>query len=412
MSSIKTMIAVHKFQFYCQKVLPLVYDESLSYYEVLNKLTFKVNEVVEQLNIVEDNVVALNEAVTQLEQRMTELEEAFEAFKADMENRFAQLKEEIETEFAELKEQLEQEIDELRRALVQSIQELKAELTAQIEALQNELRAEMQAFQELTQAEIAEFDRRINEYIAQINLTIENFKNQTNTRLNDMQDNIDNNLIVAKAYSDTLAADLQAQIDAIGTETDVRVVDPADLVTKTVQSAFDNDFYLLRCWALRAGYYDAQQFTCEEYDNFGLTAYLYDYMAKWYMVEKPDVDTMYNPLSGTKDNNEKTIYDIFELLRTHIGLALTCGEYDALEIEAEDYDTGAANVVETDVPITAFQFDIYSAYYLAGRPAAMAYSAGEGIKISPEGVISVDGEISGQIDYNPDREAITISFSA
>ena len=406
------MIAVHKFQFYCQKVLPLVYDESLSYYEVLNKLTFKVNEVVEQLNIVEDNVVALNEAVTQLEQRMTELEEAFEAFKVDMETRFAQLKQEIETEFAELKEQLEQEIDELRAALVQSIQELKAELTAQIEALQTELRAEMQAFQELTQAQLDEFDTRINEYIAQINLTIENFKSQINRRLNDMQDNIDNNLIVAKAYADTLAADLQAQIDAIGTETDVRVVDPADLVTKTVQSAFDNDFYLLRCWALRAGYYDSQQFTCEEYDNFGLTAYLYDYMAKWYMVEKPDLDTMYNPLSGAKENNERTVYDIYELLRSHIGLALTCGEYDSLAIMAEDYDTGAANVVETDVPITAYQFDIYSAYYLAGRTAVGEYKAGEGIAISPEGVISVDGEISGQITYDSDNESLEISFSA
>lgn len=406
------MIAVHKFQFYCQKVLPLVYDESLSYYEVLNKLTFKVNEVVEQLNIVEDNVVALNEAVTQLEQRMTELEQAFEEFKVDMENRFAQLKQEIETEFDELRTQLENEIDELRRALVQSIQELKAELTAEIQALQNEMRAEMQAYQELTDARLDEFDNRINEYMTQINLTIANFKNQTNQRLLDMQDNIDNNLIVAKAYADTLAADLQAQIDAIGTETDVRVVDPADLVTKTVQNAFDNDFYLLRCWALRAGYYDAQQFTCEEYDSFGLTAYLYDYMAKWYMVEKPDVDTMYNPLSGLKDNNEKTIYDIFELLKTHIGLALTCEEYDNLEITAIDYDTGHANVVVNDEPLTAYNFDIYSAYYLAGRPAEMVYSAGEGIKISPEGVISVDGEISGDIVYHRETEELEITFSA
>lgn len=412
MSSIRTMIAVHKFNFYCQKVLPLVYDESLSYYEVLNKLTFKVNEVVEQLNIVEDNVVALNEAVTQVEQRMTELEEAFEEFRTDMENRFAQLKEEIETEFAELKADIEQEIDELRQSLVQSIHELKEELTAELQALQTELRAEMQAFEDLTEARLDEFDTRIAEYVAQINLTITNFKNQVNTRLIEMQDNIDNNLIEAKAYSDVLAADLQRQIDEIGLETDVRVVDPADLVAKTVQEAFDNDFHLLRCWGLRAGYYDAQQFTCEEYDNFGLTAYLYDYMAKWYMVEKPDVDTMYNPLSGEREKNEKTIYDIFELLRSHIGLALTCDEYDNLEITAEDYDTGAANVVETDVPITAYQFDIYSAYYLAGRTAVGEYKAGNGIKISPEGVISVDGEISGQITYDAGTEALQISFSA
>ena len=33
--------------FNCYKVLPLVYDDSLSYYEVLCKLTNKINEVIE-----------------------------------------------------------------------------------------------------------------------------------------------------------------------------------------------------------------------------------------------------------------------------------------------------------------------------------------------------------------------------
>ena len=31
--------------FYMQKVLPLVYDESLSYYEVVDKLVHKINEI-------------------------------------------------------------------------------------------------------------------------------------------------------------------------------------------------------------------------------------------------------------------------------------------------------------------------------------------------------------------------------
>lgn len=35
---------------YCQKVLPLVYDNSLSYYEVLCKLTNKINELETKLN--------------------------------------------------------------------------------------------------------------------------------------------------------------------------------------------------------------------------------------------------------------------------------------------------------------------------------------------------------------------------
>lgn len=36
--------------FYCQKILPLTYDNSLSYYEQLCKTTHKVNEVIQLIN--------------------------------------------------------------------------------------------------------------------------------------------------------------------------------------------------------------------------------------------------------------------------------------------------------------------------------------------------------------------------
>lgn len=35
---------------FCYKILPLVYDDSLSYYEVLCKVTAKLNELVEYFN--------------------------------------------------------------------------------------------------------------------------------------------------------------------------------------------------------------------------------------------------------------------------------------------------------------------------------------------------------------------------
>lgn len=41
---------VRPFRFWSQKVLPLVYDDSLSYYEVLCKLTGKLNEVIDFVN--------------------------------------------------------------------------------------------------------------------------------------------------------------------------------------------------------------------------------------------------------------------------------------------------------------------------------------------------------------------------
>lgn len=36
--------------FCCYKILPLVYDQSLSYYESICKLTHKVNELIEYIN--------------------------------------------------------------------------------------------------------------------------------------------------------------------------------------------------------------------------------------------------------------------------------------------------------------------------------------------------------------------------
>lgn len=51
------------FDFYCQKVIPLVYDDSLSYYEVLCKLKYLLNQVIESQNNIIDNFKNLLEWV-------------------------------------------------------------------------------------------------------------------------------------------------------------------------------------------------------------------------------------------------------------------------------------------------------------------------------------------------------------
>ena len=41
------MSKITPFRYWCHKVLPLVYDDSLSYYELLCKVVEKLNEVIE-----------------------------------------------------------------------------------------------------------------------------------------------------------------------------------------------------------------------------------------------------------------------------------------------------------------------------------------------------------------------------
>ena len=44
------------FKFWCQKVLPLVYDDSLSYYEVLCKVVKYINELIESDKEIVDEI--------------------------------------------------------------------------------------------------------------------------------------------------------------------------------------------------------------------------------------------------------------------------------------------------------------------------------------------------------------------
>ena len=51
------------FRYYCQKVLPAVYDDSLSYYELLCKIVSKVNEIINTDNIQNEGIKKLTEYV-------------------------------------------------------------------------------------------------------------------------------------------------------------------------------------------------------------------------------------------------------------------------------------------------------------------------------------------------------------
>ena len=61
------METLKPFRFWCQKVLPLVYDDSLSYYELLCKVVNYLNETIEQTNDLTENVDELTQAFNNLQ---------------------------------------------------------------------------------------------------------------------------------------------------------------------------------------------------------------------------------------------------------------------------------------------------------------------------------------------------------
>lgn len=55
------------FKFWCQKVLPLVYDDSLSYYELLCKIVDYLNKTINDLNIATNDINNLHKAYDELQ---------------------------------------------------------------------------------------------------------------------------------------------------------------------------------------------------------------------------------------------------------------------------------------------------------------------------------------------------------
>lgn len=82
--------SVEQFRFWAHKIIPLVYDESLSYYEFLCKVVAKLNEVIEAVD-------GQNEHIQEFEQAITVL---VEQYRNDLEGELKDLKDGITHEWA------------------------------------------------------------------------------------------------------------------------------------------------------------------------------------------------------------------------------------------------------------------------------------------------------------------------
>lgn len=85
---------IDKLKYWCNKILPLVYDDSLSYYEVLCKTSAKLNEVIESTNGLLD---AWNTY-------KNDIDKAFGEYTAGLDKKFADLTDKIDADFLRYKD--------------------------------------------------------------------------------------------------------------------------------------------------------------------------------------------------------------------------------------------------------------------------------------------------------------------
>lgn len=171
-------------RFWCQKVLPAVYDQSLSYYEALCKMGAFLNKMLEELEKMQDNIDALHEAFVKLQAWVNA---EIERFETDMENRFNEFKQEIYDLFEQYKEEADTYINE-------QLNKYKTETT------------------EWLSQKFEEYKTQANQYIDQI---FQQYKNETNQEFNNWKQEFTNQYNEWKSQVDQSIANLGNRVTEI-----------------------------------------------------------------------------------------------------------------------------------------------------------------------------------------------------
>lgn len=299
------------FSFWCQKIVPLVYDNSVSYWETLCKVSEKLNEVINQYNNFQsetkdyiDNrlAVIINEWTSILNQAL------------DSQNKY------VESRLKNNKDWLANEIALMEMKLNNRLSENVEWVTDRL-ALNEKA---MTALQNSVESAIGDLKAYIDSQVATLNEAI-----QTGDASQ-------------RAYTNAMITELRSEIPAI---TSVIVTDPVTGCQMSIQDSLENMYRVLRYGGLTAGEYDSLSITAGEYDDKHLTSWEYDMYGVRYLWPYMPFNRAFHPVTGSRDRVQFVEYYLANFARTngltataYDNLGLTAEAYDNLERTAYDYD--------------------------------------------------------------------------
>ena len=163
---------IKTFRFYCQKILPLVYDDSLSYIETLYKVSSKLNEVIDDYNELIDYYNTLPQLLEQITAKLSELDDFVDTINREFAELDARLTAKVDKKLAKVDEELaksleliEHEMAELEAKVNVEIERLRIELTQVINSQLAVFRTELELSENNTKAWT---EARLNEFLAEL----------------------------------------------------------------------------------------------------------------------------------------------------------------------------------------------------------------------------------------------------
>lgn len=325
---------------YANKILPLAYDESLSYYEQLLVVKEKVNELIKIVN--EQYEEILKEVDTNVKKRLVELEIV------------------INSNMKSLKDSLENELSNFNDNLSAEIIRVEKERKEQDNYLQSEL-------SELRDSSESEFSRLQNE-IVKLNVSITKLYNDFNLYILATDGEIDRKIEKA-------VRDLQDLITENLNYTNgkyIIVFNPLQGKSTSLNDCLKDLLKVYTFYTLTAKEYDSLELTAEEFDKMELTAEKYDTIARFIFIKELYFKEIFKSIKETFLSMKEEIISlknnflmrnpftgsivdfkivINHLVNFHKENALTCSEFDEKEKTANEIDR---------LQLNSYEFDFYS----------------------------------------------------
>lgn len=300
MSKIASIVHWH-----CQKVLPLTYDDSLSYYEMVCKLVAKCNEIIEQINGYDDVINELREALVDI---------------SDMKIAIDRINATIDT--------INSRIDE-QDIVIKSVDEYAKALGKRVDANEESINA-------LTQM-IANFNTNVDKKLEALEKKLTDLFNSFTADFTD-------ELQMLQLKVNQMKVNLQSQIDVLRERLD-------ELDTDVINPWHDNLDRISQAQNVKLIYNDLADevptardycklnLSAEDYSKFGLTAMEYARRGKellhYYWAYSPTfgwLQEINNVLTSIVDWMCDTLTAV-----VYSELGMTADEYSNLGLTAQDY---------------------------------------------------------------------------
>lgn len=328
------------------KVLPLVYNDALSYMENVYALIDWCNKLCEEIRTTYNTLHQEIELAEQNSNKYTDTQ--LQNFRVE----FAALVDKVDKEIAQLIKDTQAEVERLENELKEYESKVDAELKAAIEQLEKE----SEELREEVRAELLDFEQKFAEFKHDINSEVI----RLDSHVTELWTAFNKYRVQTNAYIDFKCEELKHYVDA---HTSVRngnnilvynpVISNTDTLKKTLVDLYNTNFY----GAITADDYAALDLTAQEYAGYELTAWEYAVTARFVFFDLiyfrglyaeleqfrkdfekllQDVDNslhMTNPITGKYEY----IHEVVEMLASYHMNDLTAQEYADKDWSADDY---------------------------------------------------------------------------